>query len=78
MSGNVDEFFAEPLIAVRHKGCGNLVGVYRDPSGWQRVDRCRCSPAPALPDGADLTALIARAWATERVSAHRAHVKIYV
>lgn len=74
----LQRFFADPLIAARHKGCGKLVAEYRDGYGWHSDTRCRCAPAPTLPDGAELAALVERARTTERQSSHRARIKVYV
>lgn len=79
----LQRFFADALIAAKHKGCGKLVATYAlvgtDVGEWFRNNaKCRCDPAPTLPDGAELAALVARASAVERRSPHRARINVYV
>jgi hypothetical protein len=78
----LQRFFADALIAARHKRCGRLVAVYAVDAGGGRWNRdtgmCRCAPTPTLPDGDELAALVGRAQAAERHASHRARLKIYV
>ena len=74
-------YFAEQLIAARHKRCGKLAAVYLLDAGggyWHREPQCRCSAAPTLPAGAVLSDLVAKAQAAERNSSYRARLRIYV
>lgn len=83
-SGDLHRFFAvEPLLVARHKrgkGCGMLVAIYEghvtpcdecppeSADNWHLIGRCRCTPAPALPDGAELATLIERARSKRTVA----------
>jgi hypothetical protein len=49
----------------------------RDSGTW-RPGTCACTPAPQLPAGADLAALIARARRRTQRNDHHAEVKIRV
>lgn len=75
----------EPLLVARHKrrGCGRIVALYTghvepcpdcppdDARGWTRVGRCRCAPAPVLPHGDELAALIEKARSRRTLVAQR-------
>ena len=54
--------FVPPLLRAVHRGCGRTVATYSRGDGWTvSGGRCRCAPAPDLPEGAALARELAAA-----------------